>query len=120
MGRKKRFCNKQGMSHFPPMGKKYPGPEFSEISLCGEVKDITEQQGGIDVDVGLLQRSIPSISKKQLAADRLAPAVEATLRERVMAVEEALDENSDRLDQILGLLKKEKEINPPCVKLSSD
>ena len=120
MGRKKRFCNKHGMSHFPPTGKKCPGPEFSEISLSGEVKDITEQQGGINMDVGLLQRLIPSISKKQLAADRLAPAVEATLRERVMAVEEALEENSDRLDQILGLLKKEKEINPPCVKSSSD
>ena len=72
------------------------------------------------MDVGLLQRSIPSISKKQLASDRLAPAVEATLRERVMAVEEALEENSNRLDQILGLLKKEKEINPPCVKSSED
>ena len=120
MGRKKRFCNKHGMSHFPPTGKKCPGPEFSEISLSGEIKDITEQQGGIDVDVGLLQRSIPLISKKQLAADRLAPAVEATLSERVMAVEEALEENSDRLDQILGLLKKEKEINLPCVKSSED
>ena len=51
------------MSHFPPTGKKCPGPEFSEICLSGEVKDITEQQGGIDVDVGLLQRLIPSISK---------------------------------------------------------
>ena len=46
MGRKKRFCNKHGMSHFPPTGKKCPGPEFGEISLSGEVKDITEQQGG--------------------------------------------------------------------------
>ena len=37
-----------------------------------------------------------------------------------MAVEEALKENSERLDQILGLLKKEKEINPTCVKSSED
>ena len=61
MGRKKRFCKKHGMSHFPPTGKKCPGPEFSEISLSGEVKEYTGQQGGIDVDVDLLQGSIPSI-----------------------------------------------------------
>ena len=118
MGRKKRFCNKHGLSHFPPTGKKCPGPEFSEISLSCEIKDVTGQQGGIDVEVGLLQGSIPSIPKKQLATDRLAPAVEATLSERVMAVEEALEENSEQLDQILGLLKEEKEINLPCVKSS--
>ena len=35
-------------------------------------------------------------------------------------MEEALEENNDRLDQILGLLKKEKEIHIPCVKSSSD
>ena len=35
-------------------------------------------------------------------------------------MEEALDENNDRLDQILGLLKKEKERYIPCVKSSSD
>ena len=62
------------MSHFPPTGKKCPGPEYSEISLSGEVKDFTGQQGGIDVDVDLLQGSIPSIPKKQLAADHLALA----------------------------------------------
>ena len=108
MGRKKRFCNKHGLSHFPPTGKKCPGPEFSEISLSGEIKVVTGQQGGIDVDFDLLQGSIPSIPKKQLAADCLAPAVEANLSERVMAVEETLEENSERLDQILDLLKEGK------------
>ena len=73
MGRKKRFCKKHGMSHFPPTGKKCPGPEFSEISLSGEVKEYTGQQGGIDVDVGLLQGSIPSIPKKQLAGRSSRP-----------------------------------------------
>ena len=116
MGRKKRYCNKHGLSHFPPTGKKCPGPEFCEISLSGEIREITEQPGGIDMDVDLLQRSIPSISKKKLAADRLAPAVEANLSEHVMAVEEALEENSERLDQILDLLKEGKEINLPGVK----
>ena len=119
MGRKKRFCKKHGMSHFPPTGKKCPGPEFSEISLSGEVKEYTGQQGGIDVDVGLLQGSIPSIPKKQLAADHLAPAVDESLSERVMAVEEALEENSERLDQILELLKEGKDILP-CVKPTAD
>ena len=120
MGRKKRFCKKHGLSHFPPTGKKCPGPEFSEISLSGEVKDFTGQQGVIDVDVDLLQGSIPSIPKKQLAADHLAPAVEDSLSERVMVVEEALAENSERLDQILELLKEGKETNLPCVKPSED
>ena len=96
-----------------------PRSSFSKISLSGEVKDITEQQGGIDVDVSLLQGSIPSIPQKHLAADRLAPAVEATLSERVMAVEEALEENSEWLNQILGLLK-EKDACSPCVKSSED
>ena len=72
------------------------------------------------MDIDLLQGSIPSIPKKQLVADRLALAVEATLYERVMAVEEALEENNDRLNQILGLLKKEKERHIPCVKSSED
>ena len=119
MGRKKRFCKKHGMSHFPPTGKKCPGPEYSEISLSGEVKDYTGQQGGIDVDVDLLQGSIPSIPKKQLAADHLAPAVDESLSECVMAVEEALEENSERLDQILELLKEGKDILP-CVKPAVD
>ena len=77
------------MSHFPPTRKKCPGPEFSEISLSGEIKEHTGQQGGIDVDVDLLEGSIPSIPKQQLAADRLAPAVEVSLRDRVLAVEDA-------------------------------
>ena len=100
------------------MGKKCPWPSFSEISLSGEIKEITEQQGGIDMDVDLLQGSIPSIPKKQPTTDLLTPAEheEASLRDRVLAVEEALEENNDRLDQILGLLKK-KEI--PCVNSSS-
>ena len=46
MGRKKRFCNKHGLSHFPPMGKKCPGPKHCNLSLEGEIKDLTEQQGG--------------------------------------------------------------------------
>ena len=108
------------MKHFPPTGKKCPGPEYSEISLSGEVKDYTGQQGGIDVDVDLLQGSIPSIPKKQLAADHLAPAVEESLSERVMAVEEALEDNSERLDQILDLLKEGNKINLPCVKAMDD
>ena len=120
MGRKKRYCNKHGLSHFPPTGKKCPGPEFCDISLSGEIKDATGQQGGIDVDVDLLQGSIPSIPKKHLAADHLAPAVDESLSERVMAVEEALEENSERLDQILELLKEGKEINLPCVKPAVD
>ena len=37
-----------------------------------------------------------------------------------MAVEEALEENSERLDQILDLLKEGKEINLPCVKAMDD
>ena len=119
MGRKKRFCKKHGISHFPPTGKKCPGPEFSEISLSGEVKEHTGQQGGIDVDVDLLQGSIPSIPKKHLAADHLTPAVDESLSERVMAVEEALEENSERLDQILELLKEGKDIQP-CVKPTAD
>ena len=119
MGRKKRFCKKHGISHFPPTGKKCPGPEFSEISLSGEVKEHTGQQGGIDVDVDLLQGSIPSIPKKHLAADHLTPAVDESLSERVMAVEEALEENSERLDQILELLKEGRDIQP-CVKPTAD
>ena len=107
MGRKKRYCNKHGLSHFPPTGKKCPGPEFCDISLSGEIKDATGQQ-------------IPSIPKKHLAADHLAPAVDESLSERVMAVEEALEENSERLDQILELLKEGKDINLPCVKSSED
>ena len=71
------------------------------------------------MDVGLLHGSIPSNPKQQLIADRLAPAERdnVSLRDRVLAVEEGLEENNDRLDQILGLLKK-KEV--PCVKSSSD
>ena len=105
------------MSHFPPTGKKCPGPEFSEISLSGEIKEHTGQQKGIDVDVDLLQGSIPSIPKQKLDTDRLTPAErdEASLHDRVLAVEEALEENNDCLDQILGLLKK-KEV--PCVNTS--
>ena len=118
MARKKRFCNKHGMSHYPPTGMKCPGPNFSKISLSGEITKHTEQQGGgIDVDVGLLQGSIPSIQKQQLIADRLAPAVEVSLRERVVEVEEELEENNDRLNQILGLLKKKDLL---CVKSSED
>ena len=120
ISRKKRYCNKHGLSHFPPTGKKCPGPEFCDISLSGEIKDATGQQGGIDVDVDLLQGSIPSIPKKHLAADHLAPAVDESLSECVMAVEEALEENSERLDQILELLKEGKETNLPCVNPAAD
>ena len=100
------------MSHFPPTGKKCPGPEYSEISLSGEVKDYTGQQGGIDVDVDLLQGSIPSIPKKQLAADHLAPAVEESLSERVMAVEEALEENSVKARSDIGPVEGGKRNQP--------
>ena len=72
------------------------------------------------MDIDLLQGLITSIPKQQLVADRLAPAVEASLRDRVLAVEEALEKNNDRLNQILGLLKKEKERHIPCVKSASD
>ena len=44
MARKERFCNKHGMSHFPPTGKKCPGPEFSEISLSGEIRGDVKMQ----------------------------------------------------------------------------
>ena len=103
------------MSHFPPTGKKCPGPNFCELSLSGEIKEITKQEGGIDIN--LLQGSIQSVPKQQLAADHLTPAEreETSLPDRVLAVEEALEENNDRLDKILGLLKKKEE---PCVNLS--
>ena len=61
---------------------------------------------GIDVDVDLLQLLIKSTAKQQLAADRLTPAVvEIDLRELVEQLEEALEDNSGRLDEILKLLK---------------
>ena len=58
------------------------------------------------MDIDLLQASIQSTSKQQLAADHLTPAVvEIDLRERVEQLEEALEDNSGRLDEILKLLK---------------
>ena len=46
MGCKKRFCNKHRLSHFPLTGKKCLGLKFCDLSLEGEIKDHTEQQGG--------------------------------------------------------------------------
>ena len=56
MGCKKRFCIKHVLSHFPPTGEKCPGPKHCELSLEGEIKDLTEQQGEgrVDVDVDLI------------------------------------------------------------------
>ena len=52
---------------------------------------------------------LQSTAKQQLAADRVdrAEKEKISLRERVATMEEALEENSNRLDEILGLLKKE-------------
>ena len=106
------------MLHFPPTGKKCPGPKHCSLSLEGEIKDLTEQQGGIDVDVDLLQESIQSTPKQQLTTDHLTRAdSETSLRDRVLAVEEALEENNGHLNQILGLLKKKEE---PCVNSSGE
>ena len=33
MGRKKRFCNTHGLLHFPPTGKKCPGPKHCNLGL---------------------------------------------------------------------------------------
>ena len=122
MGRKKRFCNKHGLSHFPPTGKKCPGPKFCDLSLEGEVKDHTEQQGGVDVDVGLLHGSPSAPQKKQLAADHLDRAVEKgdTLRERVTYLEEALEANSDRLDEVLTILRKKEACRDSSIEVDDE
>ena len=90
-------------------------------SVCLErLKIIQGNRGGSTwTSISSRDRS-QSIPKKQLAADHLAPAVEESLSERVMAVEEALEDNSERLDQILDLLKEGKKINLPCVKTMDD
>ena len=101
------------------MGKKCPGPKHCSLRLEGEIKDLTEQQGGIGVDVDILQELIQSTPKQQLVGDRLTRTEnkETSLRDRVLAMEEALEENNDHLDQILVLLKKKEE---PCVNSSGD
>ena len=49
---KKDSVKKMGLFHLPPMGKMCPGPKNCDLSLEGEVKESTEQQGG-GVDVAL-------------------------------------------------------------------
>ena len=56
MGCVKIYCQKHGLSHFHPTGKKCPGPKHCVLSLEGEVKYFTEQQGkGVDMKASLLE-----------------------------------------------------------------